>query len=257
VNVSGTQHVLGLLRRAPNLHRLHYVSTCYVSGTHRGRFMETDLECGQGFHNHYEATKYEAEVLVRRAMQDGVPCTVYRPSVVVGDSRTGETQKFDGPYFVIRFILRQRRVAVLPVVGNQEDHTLNVVPSDFVVDAIEHLSTAEVPPGLTFHLADPAPPTNEEFIRAIGEVAGIRVIQIPLPRSVAKGALAHVPGLARFMGIPAAAVEYFTHPADYDTSRALSYLEPAGIRPPALLDYLPTLMDFLQAHPEISGEPMR
>src|SRR5207247_6389267 len=115
VNVDGTRHVLDFAERCPSLQRFHYVSTCYVSGRHHGVFGEDDLDVGQRFNNFYEETKFLAEVEVRR--RSGLPVTIYRPSVVVGDSRTGETQKFDGPYFVIQWILRQPRVAFLPVVG--------------------------------------------------------------------------------------------------------------------------------------------
>ena len=99
INVEGTKNVLEFLEEAPHFERLHYVSTAYVSGTARGVFRETDLDVGQGFKNHYEETKFQAEVEVARSR---VPCTIYRPGVVVGDSKTGETAKFDGPYFVLR-----------------------------------------------------------------------------------------------------------------------------------------------------------
>jgi thioester reductase-like protein len=103
VNVTGTRRVLDLAERAPSLDRLHYVSTCYVSGRYAGVFTEDDLDAGQSFNNHYEETKQLAEVDVRQRM-GRIPITVYRPSVVVGDSATGATQKFDGPYFVMQWL---------------------------------------------------------------------------------------------------------------------------------------------------------
>ena len=102
VNVDGTRNVLEALERSPLLTRLHYFSTCYVSGRHPGPFGEDDLEVGAPFNNYYEETKNLAETEVRRHMSAGMPATIYRPSIVVGDSRTGETQKFDGPYFVMQ-----------------------------------------------------------------------------------------------------------------------------------------------------------
>ena len=102
VNVDGTRRVVELARRCTALRRLHYVSTCYVSGRHRGVFGENDIAVGQRFNNYYEETKQLAEVEVRQAMASGLPATIYRPSVVVGDSATGATQKFDGPYFVMQ-----------------------------------------------------------------------------------------------------------------------------------------------------------
>lgn len=86
VNVEGTRHLLAFAARCRALRRLHYVSTCYVSGRYPGRFTEDMLAEGQSFNNHYEETKYLAELEVQRAMRDGLPATIYRPSVVVGDS---------------------------------------------------------------------------------------------------------------------------------------------------------------------------
>src|SRR5690348_4559251 len=103
VNVDGTRHVLDTLQRCPKLTRLHYFSTCYVSGRYAGPFGEDDLEVGAPFNNFYEETKHLAEADVRRRMSAGMPGTIYRPSIVVGDSHTGETQKFDGPYFIMQW----------------------------------------------------------------------------------------------------------------------------------------------------------
>jgi len=256
VNVGGTRNVLEVARQAPNLKRFQYVSTCYVGGDTSGWFTEVQLERGQAFNNHYEETKYRAEVEVRQAMASGLPGTIYRPSVVVGDSRTGETQKFDGPYFVIRWILKQSRIAVLPVAGNPAAHRLNVVPRDFVIRAMAHLSALPGSLGKTYHLADPDPPTVDQLITAIGEVTGRRIVRVPLPETVAVGALRWVPGLSRFMGIPADAVPYFTHPTLYDMQNSQADLEGAGIPIPSLLDILPVLVDYVKAHPEVRSDAM-
>src|SRR3954468_4186146 len=103
VNVDGTGNVLDLCASCERLERLVYVSTAYVSGLRRGTVYEHELAMGQGFKNHYESTKFQAELWVR-SMMDKVPTTIYRPAIVVGDSRTGETQKFDGPYYMLRTI---------------------------------------------------------------------------------------------------------------------------------------------------------
>ena len=115
VNVEGTRTEICWTRShdVAGLSRFHYFSTCYVSGRYAGPFGEDDLEVGAPFNNYYEETKHEAEAEVRRRMAAGLPATIYRPSIVVGDSRTGETQKFDGPYFVMQWLLRQPMVAVL------------------------------------------------------------------------------------------------------------------------------------------------
>ena len=106
VNVDGTRHVLQLLAGASRFERLQYASTAYVSGTARGVFRETDLDVGQGFKNHYEETKFEAEVEVLKAK---LPATIYRPGVVVGDSKTGETAKLRCQRTVIESITVGKR----------------------------------------------------------------------------------------------------------------------------------------------------
>jgi len=141
VNVVGTRHVVALCAWLPRLTRLQYVSTCYVSGRYDGEFGEDVLAEGQPFRNHYESTKYDAERLVRTAMHNGMPATISRPGIVVGDSATGETQKFDGPYFLASFLRRQPGpVALVPRVGNPDTVRVCLVPRDFVVDAMDTLS---------------------------------------------------------------------------------------------------------------------
>src|ERR1051325_3671368 len=167
VNVDGTRNVLDFAAASPSLRRVHYVSTCYVSGSYPGLFTEDDLEKGQTFNNFYEETKYLAEVEVRRRMRGGLPATIYRPAVVVGDSTTGATQKFDGPYFVIQWLLRQPRVAVLPVAGRPSRYRFNVVPRNFIGDAIEPRSAGADSAGKTYQLADPEPLTVDETIDAV------------------------------------------------------------------------------------------
>ena len=253
VNVDGTRHVLDFAERCRALRRLQYVSTCYVSGRYDGAFRETDLDVGQRFNNFYEETKFLAEGEVRR--RGGLPAIVYRPSVVVGDSATGATQKFDGPYFVMQWLLRQPRVALLPVVGRPKRYTFNVVPRDFIVDAIEALS-ASAAPGQTFQLADPEPLTVDETISAIARAGRRTVIRIPLTRGIAKFAIEHVPGVYRLMRIPAPAVDYFVHPTAYDTTNAQAALAAAGIRVPRFREYAPRLVEFVRAHPEIGSAAM-
>lgn len=255
VNVTGTQRVLDLAERAPRLERLHYVSTCYVSGRCAGVFTEDDLEKGQSFNNYYEETKYLAEVDVRQRMER-IPATIYRPSVVVGDSVTGATQKFDGPYFVMQWLMRQPRIAVLPVAGRPKRYTFNVVPRDFVIQAMTYLSGLKTNAGRTYALADPAPLTVDETIDTIAAAAQRKVIRIPVTKGLAKGALRYVPGMLRLMRIPPAAVDYFVHPTSYDTTHATADLASAGIVAPRFRDYAPRLADFVRAHPEIGSAAM-
>ena len=256
VNVTGTARILDLAARAPRFERLHYISTCYVSGNHPGLFTEDDLEKGQPFNNYYEETKYLAELEVRKRMRAGLPATIYRPSVVVGDSVTGTTQKFDGPYFILQWLMRQPKVAMLPVVGRPSRYHFNVVPRDFVMNAIEYLSALPQSKGKTYAVADPAPLTVDETIDTIADAAGRKVLRVPLTKSIAKGALRHVPGVFRLMRIPPAAVDYFVHPTLYDTTNTNADLAGSGIVAPRLRDYAPRLVDFWRAHREIGSAAM-
>jgi thioester reductase-like protein len=255
INVAGTNNMLEFAAGCPALERFQYVSTCYVSGTHRGPFSEQDLDRGQRFHNYYEETKFLAEVEVQKRMRGGLPATIYRPAVVVGDAATGATQKYDGPYPVIRLLLRQPRVALLPVVGDRKAE-VNVVPRDFVIEAITYLSGRPESLGQVYQLADPEPLTVEEMIQVMGRITGRKVVRIPLPLGVAKFSLGHVPGVYSLIRIPASAVDYFVHPGHYATERTQAALAAGGIRCPRLKEYIDRLVEFVLAHPEVGSEAM-
>src|SRR5918997_6715035 len=168
VNVEGTGHVLEFCLATPLLERLAYVSTAYVAGWRTGVVYEHELIMGQEFKNQYESTKFQAEVWVREAM-DRVPTTIVRPAIVVGDSRTGETQKFDGPYYLLRAISQAHRARrAIPQFGRLEA-SFNVVPVDYVVDAIA--AAAALPEALhqTLHLVDPEPVTSRQLFTLLSE----------------------------------------------------------------------------------------
>ena len=249
VNVDGTRNVLDFAERCPSLRRFQYVSTCYVSGRYDGVFREDDLDVGQRFNNFYEETKFLAEVEVRK--RTGLPYIIYRPAIVVGDSRTGETQKFDGPYFLIQWIVRQPRIAIVPVPGRPSRHHLNVIPRDFIIGAIDFLSaqTRVSVPHICYQVADPNPMTIAEILDAIGRAANRKIVRIPTITPLAKLG-------APMLRIPAAAVNYFTHPTEYDTTNAQRDLAGSGISIPRFSDYAPRLVEFFRAHPEISAAAM-
>jgi len=256
VNVEGTRNVLNLIRELPSFKSLHYVSTCYVSGRHPGTFMETDLELGQPFNNFYESTKYEAEVLVRKEMDSGLRAAIYRPAIVVGDSRTGETQKYDGPYFVLQWLLRQCRYAILPEIGNPQEFRINLVPSNYVLDAMAYLATRESSIGKTFQLADPNPLTIAEVVDLFAKHCKKNLIRIPLPKGLAKSAIGHVPGLEKWLGIPRSSLDYFVHPTQYDVSNTLTALADSGIRCPAFSSYVEKLIEYRIQHPDIRSKAL-
>ena len=256
VNVDGTRNMLDFAAGCPNLERFQYVSTCYVSGRHEGAFLEEDLDKGQTFNNYYEETKYLAEVEVRKRMQEGLRATIYRPAIVVGDTHSGATQKYDGPYFAIQWLLRQPKLAIMPVVGDATETELNLVPRDFVVEAIAHLSALPQSAGKTYHLADPAPLTVDAMLDALARATGRRVLRLPLPQHLAKWALDRVPGVYRVVRIPSSALDYFVHPTRYDTRQTQEDLAGSGIAVPRFPDYADTLVAFVRSHPEIGAAPM-
>jgi thioester reductase-like protein len=256
VNVDGTARVLEFCQSRPGPSRLQYVSTCYVSGLYAGEFTEDSLDAGQTFRNHYESTKFEAEMLVRKAMADGLPATVYRPGIVVGDSRTGETQKYDGPYFLATFLRRQRSVALVPAVGPINRVRVCLVPRDFVVDAMDQLSVLDGSLGRTFALTDPHPPTVRRLTTTFAEHLGKTVLWVPLPLGITHRLVDTVPGLERLLGLPAEGLDYFASPTTYSTANTDAQLAGTGVACPPFESYAATLLDFMVAHPEIDAGAM-
>jgi thioester reductase-like protein len=256
VNVDGTARVLEVCRSRPHLSRLHYVSTCYVSGRFDGEFGEDALDEGQPFRNHYESTKFEAEMLVRKAMADGLPATIYRPGIVVGDSRTGETQKYDGPYFLATFLRRQLPLAVVPAVGAADRVKVCLVPRDFVVEAMDQLSVLDTTVGRTFALTDPHPPTVRELVDSFARHLGKKVVWVPLPLGPTRALVGRVPGMERLLGLPAEALDYFASPTTYSTENTTTALSGTGVECPPFQSYAGRLLDFMDRHPEIDSAAM-
>jgi thioester reductase-like protein len=256
VNVEGTRRVLEFAAECGSLERLHYVSTCYVSGRWAGAFTEDDLEKDQSFNNYYEETKFLAEVDVQQAMRAGLAATVYRPAIVVGDSRSGATQKYDGPYAMIRLLMRQPLIAMAPVIGDPSMVRVNLVPSDFVVDAIAHLSGEPNSAGKVYQLADPAPLTVDELLDEIGRAIPRRIVKVPTFLSIAKPTLEWVPGAAWLTGIPPDSIDYFVHPTHYTCANTVADLAGTGIAAPPFPSYVGRLVEFIKQHPEIGAAGM-
>ncbi len=254
VNIVGTENVLQFCRERSHFRRLQYVSTCYVSGAYDGEFTEEMLEEGQEFQNHYEETKYEAERLVRAAMADGLPATIYRPGIVVGDSKTGETQKYDGPYFVADYMKRLPAVTFLPNVDRGVMASL--VPRDYVIAAMDALSVLDRSKGKTYQLTDPDPPSAREVAEIFGKHLGRRLVWLPVPVSVVRGLLDTVPGMELLTGLPAETLDYFAFPTTYGTTQAVADLEGTGVCCPRFRDYADKLLDFMAAHPEFDSQAM-
>jgi len=247
VNVHGTQNVLDFCRACRHLERHHYVSTAYVAGRRSGRVYESELAGGQDFKNHYESTKFAAEVMVRASMDD-VPTTIYRPAIVVGDSQTGETQKFDGPYYVLRFIsLSTRRPGPLTQIGS-EQASFNVVPVDFVVDAIAAGARDQRMIGETLHLVDPEPVAAAELVRLLARAYAGREPSFRLPPKLVDRTMAYAPVRKMLADTPRESLVYLNHPVTFDAARATGLLTPHGLRAPHFPDYVDAMVTFFREH---------
>lgn len=244
VNVDGTRNVLELARDCRTLTRLVHFSSAYVSGDRVGVIAEDELEVGQGFRNVYEETKYEAEQVVRRWMEK-VPITVVRPSTVVGDSRTGEIDRFDGPYYLGMVLVLSPLVVPLPLPGDGVA-PLNVVPVDFVVHAARVLARHPGAVGKTVHLVDPNPMSARRAYELIAEMANKKLPRFNLSAR-ATSALLKLPGLERLARPQRAAIQYVNHLALYSSRTALALLDGSGVACPPLQSYLGTLVEFAKA----------
>ena len=239
INVEGTKNVLEFLAGAPAFERLDYVSTAYVSGTAVGTYRETDLDVGQKFKNFYEETKFLAEVAVTESR---IPAAIYRPGIVVGNSKTGETAKFDGPYFSLN------AMGVLPSPGafikvGTGDAEVNLVPVDFVLEAIARLSTWPGAIGKTYHLTDPSPVTAFEIEEMFAKALGKSFLYVPVPLLVAKLLFTPKP-IQKAFGMPVQSLDYFDHPVHYDAKQATLDLARFDVACPLFPDYVQRLVAF-------------
>jgi thioester reductase-like protein len=247
VNVDGTGNVLELCRSCERLERLNYVSTAYVAGDRTGVVYEHELVLGQGFKNHYESTKFQAEVWVRESL-DAVPTTIYRPAIVVGDSRTGETQKFDGPYYMLRVIsFSHKRGAPLATFGRAAA-PFNVVPIDFVIDAMIAGARDSATIGETLHLVDPEPVAASELFDLLANAYAGQGARYRLPPKLVESSMRLTSVRKLFSGAPREAIVYLNHPVRFDTRRADELLARSGVRCPRFPEYVEPIVSFFREH---------
>ena len=204
-NVEGTKHALAFALQTDGA-ELHYVGTAYICGTNKGRFAEEDLDTGQGFNNHYERSKFHAEQSIKEYSQcHGIKTTIYRPSIIVGDSKNGRASSFMGLYSFIKAVYLlveiftrdiekgggRAALAGVSYKGHTLDiplriaanvhKTLNIVPIDYVVDVIMEVLRAGKSSGMVYHIINPNPPTIFEINEALKSVFNISGIQIVYP----------------------------------------------------------------------------
>ena len=245
VNVAGTRRVLEFAARCPRLRRLTYVSTAYVAGEHRGVFGEDDYDLGQRFRNPYEQSKFEAEGLVRAAGARGLPVTITRPSIVVGDRHSGWTASFNVLYWPLRALAK----GAYPILPARRDAPVDVVSVDYVADAICALHRLPSAAGGTFHL------TASEHACSIGELLDLAVERFgcrrpPLVSPAAYRRVVHPLAVhvgparrRRFLRATSTYLPYFAMAVRYDDARTRAALGPA-IAPAPLGTYFDRLVDY-------------
>jgi thioester reductase-like protein len=245
LNVGGAAEILELCRASSALECLVFHSTAHVSGDRTGVVYEDDLDCGQSFHNVVEQTQMRAEGMVRRAMRE-VPIAVVRPTTLVGDSGTGEIDRFDGLYLLVLLVLTTPSDIAIPFPGRGES-PLNIVPVDFVARAAHAIGRSNVSRGRTFHLADPHPLSARSVFDLVARAGGRRTARSHIPSNLAK-VLLRTPGIDRFVASPRAFVEQLTSAVRYDTRNADLILEGTGIACPPFESYVDQLVAVVQEH---------
>ena len=246
VNVQGTQHVVDFCRRcsrtrAPSL-RLDRVRRRACAPARSSRH---DLATGQAFKNFYESTKFAAEVSCARPM-DEVPTTIYRPAIVVGDSRTGETQKFDGPYYMLRAISARARPA-RPV---RPRRTRRSTSCRSTSSSTRSWPASRTPThvGHTLHLVDPEPQSSADLFTLLAHEWDGRTPRFRVPPGLLDRSLKFAAVRRAFGGTPRQSIRYLNHPVRFDSAQASEILGRNGLRCPSFTEYVGAIVGFFREH---------
>jgi NAD(P)-dependent dehydrogenase (short-subunit alcohol dehydrogenase family) len=256
LNVGGTQNAIDLAN-AIGAKRFHHMSSIAVAGSHDGWFTEDDFDEGQEFPSPYHRTKFESEKLVRERVQ--VPWRAYRPSLVVGNSKTGEMDKIDGPYYFFKAIQKLRHALPewFPLISLEFGRT-NIVPVDYVAAAVDHIAHQDGLDNQAFHIVDPKPPRSGDVLNAFANAAHAphAVMRVDkrmtdmLPKGVLSFAL-KIPALQGIkrsfladLGIPEEALKNAEMKTRFDARDTARALEGSGIELPALATYADKLWDY-------------
>ncbi len=242
LNVEGVREVLELGREAAHLERLVHWSSALVSGKRRGTVREDELERGP-FRNVVEETRARGERLMRDAMAS-LPITILRPSILVGDSRTGEIDRFEGPYLLVMLMLSAPVDLRVPLPGSG-DVPLNLVPIDYVVDAGSAIARDPRAIGRAFHLVDPRPSSAREVFQLIAHAAGRPSPRGSVPTNLAT-ALLRTPGLERFANVPRTFLEQLATEVNYDDRGAREILGETGPTCPRFETYVDVMVEFVR-----------
>ncbi|MBS0448097.1 MAG: SDR family oxidoreductase [Proteobacteria bacterium] len=261
VNVDGTRNVVEFAKAIDAGH-LHHVSSIAAAGLYEGVFREDMFDEAEGLDHPYFMTKHESEKIVRQ--ESKVPWTVYRPAMVVGDSETGEMDKIDGPYYFFKLIQRLRQLLPpwMPTVG-LEGGRINIVPVDFVVAALDHISHLKTDLARRcFHLVDPRGYRVGDVLDIFAKAAHAPKMSLFvnaalfgfIPKSVKKGMMALAPvrrvrnAVMKDLGLPPDILTFVNFPTRYDCRETLAALKGSGIACPKLPDYAWRLWDYWERH---------
>ncbi len=266
VNVDGTRNLVEFAKAVDAKH-LHHVSSIAAAGLYEGVFREDMFDEAEGLDHPYFMTKHESEKIVRRECK--VPWTVYRPALVVGDSQTGEMDKIDGPYYFFKLIQRMRQILPpwMPSMGI-EGGRINIVPVDFVVSCIDHIShlTSKDPKlsikGKAFHLVDPQGYRVGDVLDIFSKAAHAPKMNVFvnaallsfIPNSVKKGLMALAPvrrirnAVMKDLGLPDDMFTFINFPTRYDRRELDAALKGSGIECPKLDSYAWVLWDYWERH---------
>ncbi len=260
VNIDGTRNMVEFARAIAAGH-VHHVSSIAAAGLYEGVFREDMFEEAENIDHPYFMTKHESEKIVRKECK--LPWTVYRPAAVVGDSRTGEMDKIDGPYYFFKLIQRIRQILPpwMPSVG-LEGGRINLVPVDFVVAALDHISHGQRAGGECFHLVDPVGYRVGDVLDILSRAAHAPKMNLFvnaallgfIPKSVKKGLMALAPvrrvyrAVMQDLGLPEDMMTFVNYPTRFDCRQTLAALKGSGIECPNLRDYAWRLWDYWERH---------
>ncbi|MET4431703.1 thioester reductase-like protein/short-subunit dehydrogenase involved in D-alanine esterification of teichoic acids [Mycolicibacterium sp. 624] len=250
-NVDGTRAVIDLAVRLDAT--LHHVSSIAVAGTFPGEYTEEDFDVAQDLPTPYHQTKFEAESLVRSAPR--LRYRVYRPAVVVGDSRTGEMDKIDGPYYFFPILARLAKLPSLTPIVLPDTGRTNIVPVDYVADALVELMHAAGRDGQTFHLTAPKTTGLRGIYRGIAKEAGLPPLRGSLPSATATPFL-KVGGrvkivrnmVATQLGIPGEILDVVDLAPTFTADNTTEALRGTGIEVPQFSTYAPRLWRYWAQH---------
>jgi len=243
VNVTGTRHAIALAKEMKNLEMFIFYSTAFVSGDRTGVILEDELSFEQKFRNNYESSKYVAEKIVRNAMGQ-LPIAILRPSMIVGDSVTGEIDRLDGPYFIINLMVNMPRDIPLPLPGKGV-YPLNLIPVDYLANVAIHISMDPDAKGRTFHIVDPNPLPARKVFEVVARASGRAKPKGIVPSMVSR-VLFKVPGLEGRLRSWKVLFEFFDKLVLFNSTNTLKSLSGTDISCPPFTDYVDNLVAYIK-----------